>query len=282
MKRKIIAIDLEKCNGCGQCIPNCPEGALQVIDGKARLISDLFCDGLGACIKTCPLDAIAVEEREAEAYDEQRVMDNIVRQGENVIRAHLAHLEEHGEHVYLKQALDYLREKKIAIPRRLTENEAAASFHGCPGSRAIDRRNETDAPSLERTTGEPEAVIPSQLRSWPVQLQLVNPHAAYFADADLLVTADCVPFAQASFHDHFLRGRVPIIFCPKLDRVADLYLAKLTAIFKNHAPHSVTVARMEVPCCGGTTELVRQALAQAGVNIPVNEQIVSVHGEILR
>lgn len=198
MKRKIIRIDDRICDGCGRCLPNCSEGALQIIDHKARLVSDLFCDGLGACIGTCPLGAIAVEEREAEPYDERRVM------------------------------LD----------------------------------------------------AASELRSWPVQLQLLNPHAPFLAGADLLIAADCVPFAHAGFHQRFLKGKVAVIFCPKLDRSADLYVEKLTTIFKSHDIRSVTVARMEVPCCGGTTELTRQAMRQAGKGIPVREYVVSLGGEI--
>ncbi len=138
-KRKIIRIDEEKCTGCGLCIPNCPEGALQIIDGKARLISDLFCDGLGACIGSCPEDAITIEEREAEEYDEKEVMRNIIRQGKNVIKAHLEHLQEHHQSGYLEQAIDFLKEKNLEIPLKekplASAHESMASFPGCPGSK---------------------------------------------------------------------------------------------------------------------------------------------------
>ena len=291
MKRAIITIDESRCNGCGQCIPNCPEGALQIIDGKARLVSDLFCDGLGACIGHCPQGAISVEEREAEPYDERRVMANIARQGKNVIAAHIAHLREHGETGYLREAIRFLEEKGIIIPESAQNREASASgsspalradssstFRGCPGSQARDLRHERTA------GGAPEQSVsrqPSELRTWPVQLHLVNPGASYFAGADILVAADCAPFAYAAFHNDLLRGKVPIIFCPKLDHAADAYIAKLTAIFRQHEIRSLTVVHMEVPCCSGTTHLVRAALAETGKEIPLHEITVSVAGEIL-
>ncbi|HEX7502965.1 MAG TPA: 4Fe-4S binding protein, partial [Acidobacteriota bacterium] len=245
MKRKIIRIDHDLCDGCGQCLPNCPEGALQLIDQKARLVSDLFCDGLGACIGTCPLGAIRVEEREAEPYDERRVMANIVPQGANVIRAHLAHLAAHDEQRYLEQARQYLREKGIPLPeagkaegvpeggchpRRGGVPEGNAPEGDCPGSQLHDRRGQEIAHPAPPHAAEATAAAPSQLRTWPVQLQLLNPQASFFDDADLLIAADCVPFAYSPFHEDFVKGRIPIIFCPKLDRTIDEYLDKLTAI----------------------------------------------------
>ncbi|MCX6556365.1 MAG: 4Fe-4S binding protein [Candidatus Aminicenantes bacterium] len=282
MKRKIIRIDHETCNGCGLCLPNCPEGALQLIDNKARLVSDLFCDGLGACIGTCPLGAIYVEEREAEPYDEQKVMANIVPQGENVIRAHLAHLAAHNEQNYLEQAQQFLRARGLPLP---AADEAAAPFQGCPGSRPHDLRGR-DAPSpasasakgSETPSGAP---APSQLRTWPLQLHLLNPQASFFDDADLLIAADCVPFAYASFHGDFLQGKVPIVFCPKLDHANDQYLAKLTAILQSHPIRSLHIVHMEVPCCSGTTSLVREALARSGKVVPVHDTTISLQGELI-
>ena len=275
MKRKIIRIDDTICDGCGQCLPNCPEGALQIIDGKARLVFDLFCDGLGACIGTCPLDAIAVEEREAEPYDERRVMAGIIPQGENVISAHLEHLRAHQQNDYLDQALEVLRENGLEEPKHI----GAVPFHGCPGSPTVELKKGSTKPDAE-ANGSAKAA--SELRSWPVQLQLLNPDAPFFAGADLLIAADCVPFAHAGFHRRFLKGKVVVIFCPKLDHPDDLYVEKLAAIFKSHAIRSATVVRMEVPCCGGTTAIVRQAMAQAGVDIPFCEQVISIRGEILK
>jgi ferredoxin len=309
MKRKIIRIDADACNGCGQCLPNCPEGALQLIDGKARLVSDLFCDGLGACIGTCPLGAIHVEEREAEAYDERKVMANIVSQGENVLRAHLEHLAAHGERNYLEQARRFLREKGIPVPEsarpqapesrgrpspaggvpegKIPEGDCPSPAGGvpegkipegdCPGSRQHDRRHVRPGPAA----AVPESSRPSELRTWPVQLHLLNPQASFFDDADLLIAADCVPFARASFHEDFLAGKVPILFCPKLDHAAEVYLEKLTAILRLHSIRSLHVVHMEVPCCSGTTALVRQALARSGKEIPLHDHTISIRGELL-
>jgi Pyruvate/2-oxoacid:ferredoxin oxidoreductase delta subunit len=267
MKRKIIRIDEEKCNGCGQCIPNCPEGALQVIDNKARLVSDLFCDGLGACIGNCPLGAISVEEREAEAYDEGKVMENIVRQGPNVIAAHLAHLQEHGEKALLHQAIAFLKENNMEIPH----------FHkgGCPGAAARDMRKSGTA--TNRTSVKQE----SQLQNWPVQLMLLNPQAAYLKSANLLVCADCVPFAFADFHHRFLQGKIMLTFCPKLDRTIDQYIDKLALIFETQDIESLSVVHMEVPCCSGTLRIVEEALKKAGKIMPLKEYTISIQGEII-
>lgn len=278
MKRKIIRIDRETCNGCGQCLPNCPEGALQLIDGKACLVSDLFCDGLGACIGTCPLGAIQVEEREAEPYDEHRVMANVVPQGANVIRAHLEHLSAHGETGYLEQARQYLREKGIPEPAPAPQ---PAPAKGCPGLRELDRRASGEAhgrPAGAADDGQPSL---SELRTWPVQLHLLNPQSSMFAGADLLIAADCVPFAYSAFHRDFVRGTVPIVFCPKLDHAHEAYLEKLTAILRNHDVRSLRVVHMEVPCCSGTVALARQALADSGKSVPIHDQTVSLQGELL-
>ncbi|MBU2102199.1 MAG: 4Fe-4S binding protein, partial [Candidatus Omnitrophica bacterium] len=186
--RKIIKIDEEKCNGCGLCIPNCPEGALQVIDGKARLISDLFCDGLGACIGHCPQGAIEIEERQASAYDERKVMANIVKAGPNVIKAHLEHLRDHNEMKYLKEALAFLEENHVTLPLEFRQQQAPLKG-GCPGMRTL-QFGEAEA---ERTL-EPGSV-PSRLRQWPVQLHLVSPTAPYYQAADVLLAADCAAYA---------------------------------------------------------------------------------------
>ncbi|OPY30322.1 MAG: Heterodisulfide reductase subunit A-like protein [Methanocella sp. PtaU1.Bin125] len=278
MKRKIISIDEDKCTGCGQCIPDCPEGAIQLIDGKARLISDLFCDGLGACIGTCPEGAISVVEREAEPYDEKKVMENIVRQGPLVIKAHLEHLASHGQKELYDQAVEYLKERKIRIPgerhpgRQLQHAPGAA----CPGTmaRSIPRAGPS---AVGRPLSEKAE---SELRQWPVQLSLLNPAATYFDNADLLIAADCVPFAYAGFHTELLRGKIVIIFCPKLDADIDGYVAKLTEIFKGHEIKSITVAHMEVPCCNGVRYVVDRALERAAKKIPVSEKTITIQGEI--
>jgi len=279
-KRKIIKIDEEKCNGCGLCIPNCPEGALQIIDGKARLISDLFCDGLGACIGYCPEGAITIEEREAQEYDESKVMENIVKQGKNVIRAHLEHLKQHNQNQYLKQAIDFLKERNIEI--HLEEeylpsaDKNMSNFSGCPGSKIMDFREKEGA---EEKKAISKGV--SQLRQWPVQIMLVPPNAPYLKDADLLIAADCVPFAYADFHDDLLKGKILLVGCPKFDD-GDFYKERLTQILKNDSIKSITCVNMEVPCCFGLVSIVKSAISASGKDIPLEEITITIKGGKLK
>ena len=279
MKRRIIKIDTEKCTGCGQCVPGCPEGALQIIDGKARLVSDLFCDCRGACIGECPEDAIAIEEREAEPYDEIRVMENIVQQGENTIRAHLKHLRDHNETKLFNQAMGYLKEHNFDISRyddaSLSPDTGQTQECGCPGSMTIDLRGEGGSKDAAEDT-----LYKSELRNWPVQLQLVNPQAPYFEDAHLLIAADCVPFANPNFH-RLIKDRVLIIFCPKLDKTIDSYIEKLSTIFETHNIGSISTVHMEVPCCSGVERIVEMALQKAGKDIPITDTTVSIRGEVI-
>jgi len=267
-KRKIIKINEKKCNGCGLCIPNCPEGALQIIDDKARLISDLFCDGLGACIGHCPEGAITIEEREAEPYNEEKVMKNIIKAGPNTIKAHLKHLKDHGETKFLDQAIDVLKKKGIEIPNLEEKMETQC---GCPG--AAIREVNTDS------SAENNAEQSSALRQWPVQLTLLPAQAPFFDNAHLLVSADCVPFANPNFHIKLLNGKSLVIGCPKLDDI-EAYKEKLTEIFKNNNVKSVTVAIMEVPCCYGLYSTVEEAVKDSGKKIPVIQETIGVNGEI--
>ena len=279
MKRNIIKIDEDKCNGCGMCIPNCPEGALQIIDEKARLVSDLFCDGLGACLGHCPLGAITVEEREAEPYDERRVMENVVKQGPNVIKAHLNHLKDHGETNFYQEAVAYLEEHNIQLPSEKKEEHSHRHIPGgCLGAAAmkLERPLETD-----HSGGSFQKLPASQLRNWPVQLQLLNPNAPYLRGADILVAADCVPFAYAGFHQRFLKDKVVITFCPKLDQTIEQYVQKLAAIFAHQEIRSVSVVHMEVPCCSGTVRIIQEALELAQKVIPVKQYTISINGEII-
>jgi ferredoxin len=275
MKRQIIEIDEEKCNGCGLCIPNCPEGALQIIDGKARLISDLFCDGLGACIGECPEGAITTVEREAEPYDESKVMENIIKAGPNTIKAHLKHLWDHDQREYMQQAVAILKEKGIPVPN-LQEDNQAPIVCGCPGSMAreikLEDKSETESSSIK---------LNSELRQWPVQLHLINPNAPYLKNADLLIAADCVPFAFANFHQRFVKGKIVINFCPKLDSGIDSYIEKLAEIFKNQDIQSVTIVKMEVPCCGGIEHIIMKALEKAGKALMVKANVISIDGKII-
>jgi ferredoxin len=275
MKRSIITINEELCNGCGNCIPGCPEGALQIIDGKARLVSDLFCDGLGACIGECPTGAMAIEEREAQPYDEYKVMDNVVQGGPNVIKAHLKHLKDHNEMEFYNQALNYLKENNIPIPEEQKE-ETPPLPCGCPGTFSKDLRKEKKKPlSTEKIN------IQSEIGNWPIQLMLINPNAPYLKNADLLIAADCTPFAYANFHQKFLKDKVLINFCPKLDKTLEIYIDKLAEIFKNQEIKSVTIVHMEVPCCSGVETIVKKALEKAQKFIMVKDYTVSINGELV-
>ncbi len=267
--RKIIRIDEGKCTGCGRCIPNCPEGALQIIDGKARLVSELFCDGLGACVGTCPEGALTVEERPAEPYDENRVMANIVRCGSNTIAAHLRHLKEHGAQLYYEQAVTYLLEHNIPIP----EDNLSPLPCGCPGTqmRTIERRVEHDNNQLPTRQ--------SQLSNWPIQLMLVPVNAPYLNQSNLLIAADCTGFVLPDLHERFLKGRILLIGCPKLDD-ARFYQEKLTRIFQENDIRSVTILHMEVPCCFGLVQLVRNALMASSRNINFQEITINIDGKI--
>lgn len=280
MRREIIKIDEVKCNGCGLCLPGCPEGALQVINGKARLISDLLCDGLGACLGHCPEGAIIIEEREASPYDEREVIAGIAEQGIAVIEAHLKHLQDHKETAYLQQALAYLSEHGIAVDLGQSaggQAPAPQTSGGCPGSRAVSFAAIEDGnkQKLADTT-------PSELTHWPIQLHLISPHAPHYRDSDLLLAADCVAFSVGGFHRNHLRGRTLVIACPKLDHGQEVYLDKLATLIGEAGVKSVTVMIMQVPCCSGLLLLARRAMERAGRNVPLHFRIVGLRGEILQ
>lgn len=289
MVREIIHIDDEKCNGCGLCIPNCPEGAIQLIGGKATVISDLFCDGLGACIGHCPEGAITIEKREAEPYDERSVMENIVKGGAGVIDTHLKHLEEHGEYGYLSQAKAILKERGIPVPEAVTaaapstvETKGADAMHhmaekgGCPGARTLN---------FSSTTSEESTVDAgdfSELTHWPVQLHLAPVMAPHFEGKDILLSADCVAYSMGNFHRKFLKDRMLAIACPKLDSEQDIYRDKITALIDHAKINTLTVMTMEVPCCRGLLMLAQEAAAAASRKIPLKSIVVSVKGQVLQ
>ena len=275
MKRKIVNIDEELCNGCGNCIPNCQEGALQIIDGKARLISDLFCDGLGACLGHCPEGAITIEEREAESYDERKVMEIISKQGENTIMAHLNHLKDHGEMAYYNEGIEYLKEKNININLNKKEMETHSSHCGCPGVQERDMRE-------ENKNEEPlfDGKIPSQLRQWPIQMHLISPNASYFKNADVLIAADCTAFAVGGFHSELMKGKAIAIACPKLDSEMEVYIDKMKAMIDDAKINTLTVAIMEVPCCGGLLRMAQMAVEKATRKVPIKLIILNLKGEI--
>ncbi|MEA2062564.1 MAG: 4Fe-4S binding protein [Gemmatimonadota bacterium] len=248
--RKIIQIDEEKCNGCGLCVPSCAEGAIQIVDGKARLVSDVYCDGLGACLGDCPEDAIRIIEREAEDFDEQAV------------KHHLA-----GE-----------EDRKEKLPKRMSQQQAPVAHRGCPGT--LSRMISPQPLQADTCAAESGGGIPSNLGNWPVQLMLAPVSAPYFDGADLLISADCVPFALADFHREFLEGKTLLIGCPKLDQVAH-YHDKLAQIFSLNEIRSIEVLIMEVPCCSGLNRLVGSALARANKDIPATVVKVSIRGEVI-
>jgi NAD-dependent dihydropyrimidine dehydrogenase PreA subunit len=278
MKRKIINIDQEKCTGCSLCIPNCPEGAIQVIDGKARLVSDLLCDGLGACLGHCPEGAIVVEEREAEAYDERKVMLNMIKQGSNTIKAHLEHLKSHQQCEFLDVALAVLAEKGIVNP--LEEKEAHMTHNhgahaGCPGAKSFEFN--TKGESQVDETGK----RPSQLSQWPIQMHLISPMAPQYQGADLLLSADCVAYSLGDFHKDWLKGKTLAIACPKLDDGQEVYVEKIKSLIDDAKINTLTVMIMEVPCCGGLMALAKQATEQASRKVPIKRIVVGIQGGIL-
>jgi NAD-dependent dihydropyrimidine dehydrogenase PreA subunit len=302
MKRDILKIDEVLCNGCGKCVPNCHEGALQVIDGKVRLVSELMCDGLGACIGHCPEGAITIEKREAEPYNEVKVMEQMKEKGKNTVIAHLRHLKDHGETGYVQEGVKYLKEhrntlifnldevinevhnhgdgKTRVIPEAVTLMGAAVTHHehnggGCPGSRAMVIERDKKGSFIEESDK-------SELRQWPVQMHLINPNAPYFRNSDLLLAADCVAYSLGGFHSKYLKGRSLAIACPKLDHGMDIYLEKIKALIEVAKVNTITVMIMEVPCCGGLLQMVKSASASASRKVPVKLMIVGITGDVLR
>ena len=287
MKRTIIKIDEELCNGCEACVQGCHEGALQMIDGKARLVSELFCDGLGACIGECPVGAITLEEREAEPYDEIATIQRMIPKGENTIIAHLKHLKEHGEFEYLKQAVSYLKINQIPVDFSIVHNSSGHQHHhgrgGCPGSKEMSFSSpKTVSSGFKMVTTADVAEAQSQLRQWPVQLHLLNPQAGYFKGADVVLAADCVPFSFPDFHAKFLTGKTLAIACPKLDSNKESYIDKLKSMILDSNINTLNVVIMEVPCCGGLLSLATKAVNESGRKIPVKLSVVGIKGEILQ
>lgn len=297
MKRDIIHIDEDLCDGCGNCIPNCHEGALQIIDNKARLVSDLMCDGLGACIGHCPQGAITIEEREAEAYNETAVMKLMAAKGRNTVIAHLEHLIEHDEAELVKEGMNWLQgnrdvynfdfdelssvlnKKNIAhqASKIIAPVEEAPEACGCSGTAPTTINNESTFSFAQA----PQTTQPSQLKQWPVQFHLINPAAGYFKGADVLLASDCSAYTIGNFHEKYLKGKTLIIACPKLDTGLDSYVQKLIQLIDQAKINTIHVLIMEVPCCGGLMRLIKQALAQATRKVPVKATVISIEGKVL-
>lgn len=252
IKRKIIKIDENKCNGCGLCIPSCPEGALQIVNGKAKLVKENFCDGLGACLGECAQHAMTIEERVTEEYDEEGVIAHIEEQSPELLIKHLAHLQSHA----------------AELPQAHTHPVAG----GCPSSKMMQWKKSKSTPSIASN-------LPSELRQWPVQLYLVSPAAPYFKDAELVLAADCVPIAYANFHQDFLKDKAIAIACPKLDNT-EPYLDKLSQIILQGNIKNIKVVHMEVPCCFGLIRLAKEAIARSGKEVPLETINISIKGEI--
>ena len=294
MKRTVIKIDENVCNGCGNCVSGCHEGALQLIDGKAVMVSDLYCDGLGACIGDCPVGAITLEEREAEPYDETAVMERLVPKGEAAILAHLKHLSDHDETDWVREGIEYIKAHSLAVdlskigltevgvkactPRTIQPEPSSEPLAcGCPGTMA----REINRPFVTPAQGVPAfAPQQSELRQFPVQLHLVNPQAGFLTGADLLLAADCTAFASGEFHSRFLKGKVLAIACPKLDSNTPVYVDKLVQMIDGAKIDTLTVLIMEVPCCGGLVRIAQTAREQAERNIPVKVIVLGVDGEV--
>lgn len=242
--RKIIEIDDELCDGCGQCVPSCAEGAIEMVDGKARMVAEKYCDGLGACLGECPNGALRIVEREAEDFDEEAV------------------------EAYLKE-----KQKSEATPGPIP-----APVSGCPSS---EIQTFIRTAGSGGAVSDPGDGATSALSHWPVQINLIPPNAPFLKGANLVITADCVPVAYPNFHRDFLEGKVVMMGCPKFDEVA-VYIQKFTDIFRQADIRHITVPIMEVPCCSGLPMMIKKAMADAGKDIPLEEVVIGTRGEILR
>ncbi|MBN2529911.1 MAG: 4Fe-4S binding protein [Deltaproteobacteria bacterium] len=253
-KRKIVRIDEEKCTGCGLCVPSCAEGAIQIINGKARLIADNLCDGLGACLGDCPEDAITIEERDADDFDETAVAVHM-RQG--AVKSPVAH------------------------QTPVSHGHNHGHMGGCPGARTLTfdaGESVSDAPHVGKSG---PIASKSALRQWPIQMHLVSPTAPYYIGADVLLAADCVAFSLWDFHRSYLQGKALAVACPKLDDGQETYVRKLVAMIEEAKINTLTVMIMEVPCCTGLLGLAREAVSRASRKVPVKKIVVSLKGELL-
>ena len=262
--RKIIKIDEDLCTGCGQCVIGCAEGALEIIDGKAKVVNEVFCDGLGACIGECPEGALEIIEREALEFDEEEV------------EKHLESLAEKEEEK-LNQAKQIVAEHSHQCGCASEDSEITLGNHVCSCASG-ETMVFNDLEEQTVITGK----IPSALRQWPIQMHLINPAAPYFQGADVILTADCVAYALGEYHNKYLKGNSIAIACPKLDQGREIYIEKIRAWFDEAKINTLTVMRMQIPCCGGLLGLVQEAAKRANRKVPIKYIIVSVEGDIFK
>jgi len=256
VKREIVIIDEDLCNGCGDCIVGCSEGALQIVDGKAKLVKEDFCDGFGDCVGTCPTGALTIEERDVVAFDEEATK----------------------QHLLSTQGVEAVWRMEEAQKKHQTTEETPSSHQGCPGSRMREIKRDEEKPAVDANTGG--QAIPSELTQWPVQIHLVPPTAPYFQNKELVVMNTCGAIASADVHWRYLRGRSVVVGCPKLDNTQP-YASKIAEILKANNIPKVIIARMEVPCCGGLTMIVQQAVEMSGrTDLVVQEDIIGVDGSM--
>ncbi|WGI16919.1 4Fe-4S binding protein [Methanonatronarchaeum sp. AMET-Sl] len=264
VEREIIDIDHDLCDGCGDCIPACPEGAIQIIDGKARLINESFCDGLGACLQECPKNAIKIQKKEVEPYNEEKVIEKMVEQGPEVLKAHLQHLSNHGQTKLLETAIDHLKTLGVQPPK-IKINEDLKPEIGCPGTKI--QTNKQKISRKEVGSGQ-----------WPLQLSLVPVKAPYLDTDHLVFVADCVPPTYPNLHKEIIKGQPIVLGCPKLDD-QQKYINKLTQILENNPIQKITSLHMEVPCCHGVNQIIEKAIKKTDREIETNEIVISIEGD---
>ncbi|UCG39416.1 MAG: 4Fe-4S binding protein [bacterium] len=299
--RTIVQIDEDKCDGCGLCVPGCAEGALQIVDGKAKLVSDVYCDGLGACLGECPQEAITLVQREADEFDEEAVNHRLKKLGrEPISHGHEQHaVGDDRAHEPAEAAEAEIPDLACGCPGTLTQSfdrpkpavQVKAPAHrsgtpaplqaasGCPSSRSQQLRQPSPAAGAPASAVQ-AGPVDSRLGNWPVQIMLIPPKAPYLEGADLLIAADCAPFAYGDFHRRFMEGKVLLIGCPKLDNT-DVYLKKLSTIFSQNDINSIGVVYMEVPCCSGLVQIVKMALQDSGRDIPTTLYRVGIKGDFV-
>jgi NAD-dependent dihydropyrimidine dehydrogenase PreA subunit len=277
MKRQIIHIDEDLCDGCGDCVPSCAEGAIQVIDGKARLVKDALCDGLGACLGECPQGALTIEERDADEFDDELVEQHLQQVA---VAGGGGGLHVVGSVVSSTGGAAHGRGPGHGPGPGHGHGPGLGGGGGCPGARMINFASDENG-DADADGGIATGAQPSTLRQWPVQLHLVSPMAPYFQGADVLLAADCVAFAMGNFHRDYLKGKGLAIACPKLDDGQEVYLDKLVAMIDQARINTLTVMIMQVPCCGGLAHLAQQAVARAARKVPVKQIVVGLQGEIL-